>query len=49
MLKEGFQGNDQVKYVKLKTLKIEFETLKMKEIGKASYYYVRVKEIVNNM
>jgi len=38
-----------VKEVKLQTLSIEFENLKMRETLKALNYYVRVKEIMNKM
>ena len=49
VLKAGFQGSDQVKEVKLQTLRTEFENVRMKENEKASDYCVRVKEIVNKM
>ena len=38
-----------MKEVKLQTLSIEFENLKMRETLKALNYYVRVKEIMNKM
>lgn len=49
VFKEEFQGSDQVKEVKLQTLRINFDTLKMKETKKASDYCVKVKDIINKM
>jgi hypothetical protein len=48
-LQESYQGSDQVKVVKIQTLKREFENLKMQEAEKVSGYCVRVKDIVNKM
>jgi len=49
VLKDGFQGNDQVKKVRLQTLKIEFENLKQKKDEKVGEYYVRVKICIQMM
>jgi hypothetical protein len=48
-LQEAYQGSDQVKVVKLQTLKREFENLKMQEAENVSDYCVRVKDVVNKM
>lgn len=48
-LQEAYQGSDQVKVVKLQTLKREFENLKMQEAESISDYCVRVKDVVNKM
>jgi hypothetical protein len=48
-LQEDYQGSDQVKVVKLQTLKREFENLKMQEAENVSDYSVRVKDVVNKM
>jgi len=49
VLKDGFQGNDLVKQVRLQTLKIEFENIKQKEDEKVREYCVRVKTCVQMM
>ena len=48
-LQEAYQGSDQVKVVKLQTLKRDFENLKMQEAESISDYCVRVKDVVNKM
>jgi hypothetical protein len=48
-LHEAYQGSDQVKVVKLHTLKREFENLKMQEDENVSDYCVRVKYVINKM
>jgi hypothetical protein len=48
-LQEAYQGNDQVKVIKLQTLKREFENLKMQEAENVSDYCVRVKDVVNTI
>jgi len=48
-LQEAYQGSNQVKVVKLQTLKREFENLKMQEAESISDYCVRVKDVVNKM
>ena len=48
-LQEAYQGSDQVKVVKIQTLKREFENLKMQEVESISDYYVRVKDVINKM
>ena len=48
-LQEAYQGSDQVKVVKLQTLRREFENSKMQEAESISEYCVRVKDVVNKM
>lgn len=48
-LQEDYQGSDQVKVVKLQTLKRDFENLKIQEVESVSDYCVRVKDVVNKM
>eukprot|EP00253_Pinus_taeda_P017610 PITA_17610 len=48
-LQEAYQGSEQVKVVKLQTLKRDFENLKMQEAESISDYCVRVKDVVNKM
>ena len=48
-LQEAYQGSDQVKVVKLQTLRREFENSKMQEAESISDYCVRVKDVVNKM
>lgn len=48
-LQEAYQGSDQVKVVKIQTLKREFENFKMKEAKSVSDYCVRVNDVVNKM
>eukprot|EP00253_Pinus_taeda_P002965 PITA_02965 len=48
-LQEAYQGSDQVKVVKLQTIKRDFENLKMQEAESISDYCVRVKDVVNKM
>eukprot|EP00253_Pinus_taeda_P009494 PITA_09494 len=48
-LQEAYQGSDQVKVVKLQTLKQEFENLKMQEAESINDYCGRVKDVVNKM
>jgi hypothetical protein len=49
ILQETYHGSDQVKVVKLQTLKTEFDNLKMQEAENVSDYCVRVNYEVNNM
>ena len=49
ILEEEFEGNEQVRSVKLHYLRREFETIKMKESETIEEYYGRIKEIVNKM
>lgn len=48
-LKESYEGNTQVKQVRLQTLKMEFENLRMKEAEKVGDYCMRVKACVDKM
>jgi hypothetical protein len=48
-LQESYQGSDQVKFVKLQTLKREFKNLNMQEAENVSDYCLRVKDVVNKM
>lgn len=49
ILEEEFEGNEQVRFVKLHYLRREFENIKMKESETIEEYYGRIKEIVNKM
>lgn len=42
-LKDGYQVSEQVKQVKIQSIKREFGNLKMQEEENVSEYYVRVK------
>lgn len=48
-LKDGYQGRNQVKQVRIQTLKRDFENLKMKDDEKVVDYYVIVQSCVNKM
>lgn len=48
-LKDGYQGSDQLKQIKLQNLKIVFENLKMNEGENVGDYYIRVKSCVNKI
>ena len=48
-LKDGYQGINQVKQVRIQTLKRDFENLKMKDDEKVTDYCVRVQTCVNKM
>lgn len=45
-LKDGYQGSNQVKQVRIQTLKRDFENLKMNDEDKVANYYVRVQTYV---
>lgn len=49
VLKDGFQGNDQVKPVRLQTMKTKFENLKQEEDDKVGEYFVKVNTCVQMM
>lgn len=49
MLREEFHGSNNVRIVKLQSLRIDFELLKMKEFETVKDYYSKVKEIINQM
>lgn len=48
-LKDGYQGSAKVKKVKLQTLKMEFENLKINQYEKVDDYCMREKSCVNKM
>lgn len=48
-LKDGYQGSDQVKKIKLQTLKKEFENLEMNKGQNVGDYFVRAKYYVNKI
>ena len=48
-LRSIYEGNDEVKKSKLKTLLAQFESVKMKEEEDVSTYFLRVDEIVNSI
>jgi hypothetical protein len=45
----SYEGNEKVKDTKLKTYKIQFEQLNMKEDETVGKYFLRVEEMVNEM
>lgn len=47
--KDGYQGSNQVKQVRIQNLKRDFENLKMKDDEKVADYCVRVQTYVNKM
>jgi hypothetical protein len=47
ILKSAYQGNDKVKIVKLQTLRMQFETLIMKESKNVDQFMTRFMRIVN--
>jgi hypothetical protein len=49
ILKSTYQGNDRVKTVKLQTLRMHFETLKMTESENIDQFMTRVMGIVNQI
>lgn len=48
-MKYDFQGNTQIKQVRLQNLKIEFENWRMKDDEKFGEYCVRFRACVNKM
>ena len=48
-IQEEFQGSDEVRNVKLNSLRREFELIRMKESETIKDYYSRIKEIVSQM
>ncbi|BAT83763.1 hypothetical protein VIGAN_04098100, partial [Vigna angularis var. angularis] len=48
-IQEEFQGSDEVRNIKLHSLRREFELLRMKESETIKDYYSRIKEIVSQM
>ena len=48
-IQEEFQGSDEVRNVKLHSLRREFEWIRMKEFETIKDYYCRIKEIVSKM
>lgn len=48
-LKDAYQGNTQVKKVRLQTFKREFENIRMQEYEAVGDYCVRVKAIIDQM
>jgi len=48
-LKEEFQGNYKVHALKLQTLRLEFELIKMKEFETVKDYYTKIKELASQM
>ena len=45
----SYEGDDQVKRAKLQTLRIRYETLKMRSNESIANYFLRMDEIVNCM
>jgi len=45
----SYEGNSQVKHAKLKTLRIQYETLKMHNDESIASYFLRIDEVVNYM
>ncbi|XP_047163745.1 uncharacterized protein LOC124833332 [Vigna umbellata] len=49
IIEEEFQGSDEVRNVKLHSLRREFELIRMKESETIKEYYSRIKEIVSQV
>jgi hypothetical protein len=49
ILQITYQGNNMVKTIKLHTLRMNFETLKMTESGNVDQFMIRVMGIVNQI
>jgi hypothetical protein len=49
ILKSSYQGNDRVKIVKLQTLRMQFETLRMTESENVDQFMTRVIGIMNRI
>jgi hypothetical protein len=49
ILKSFYQGNDRVKIVKLQTLRMQFETLRITESENVDQFMTRVMGIVNQI
>jgi hypothetical protein len=49
ILKSSYQGNDRVKTIKLQTLRMQFETLRMTESENVDQFMTRVMGIVNQI
>jgi hypothetical protein len=47
ILKSTYQGNERVKTIKLQTLRMHFETLKMTKSENIDHFMTRVMGIVN--
>jgi len=48
-LKDGYEGGNMVKHVKLQTLRRYFKILKMKDNERDGYYCVQVKDVTDKM
>ena len=46
---QRYEGDSQVKHVKLQTLRIQYETLNMHSDESVASYFLRIDEIVNCM
>jgi hypothetical protein len=49
ILKSSYQGNDRIKTIKLQTLRMQFETLRMTESENVDQFMTKVMGIVNQI